>query len=296
MPSFLLALLAVGQVAAGGDSQKHMDALKTYVGKDLKDLNEKDASELDDLLDAMLPAHAKRYSNGDLIPRDFRRGPGYIPWHVWHFKKNGESYYVLFEANTSRPHPGSTWIRNTLLSPSGKMLSDSEFSTGHREYMQGVELNSLIDGEYPIIVFKMSRVPFPKIPKQYYAKLGNRFDLIRLEDNEGKAMRNEYYVSHFQSGPNVPLQTEEAWEADLLGNDRLKVLRALVWLGGVHWNKPEERTVDKQGESAQFFKLVRKVRARPKVQARLKQLAAGKNVWEREAAVLALHPKDDSFD
>jgi hypothetical protein len=116
-----------------------------------------------------------------------------------------------------------------------------------------------------------------------------------LEDFGGKATRNRYYVRHFACGPAIPTRSERGWEADLTSRDRWKVLAALVWLGGAHCDPPPNGEADPQAEDPQDVALVRKVRGRKKVRARLQELARSKDRWTREAARLALNPKDSRF-
>lgn len=287
MPLFLLALLVIGQVAPGSDSQKHMDALKPYVGKVLENLQGEEADKLADILDALLPSHVMRTSNGDPVPSKQRRLFSYVPWYVWHFTRNGEgSSYVLLEIDNSLPNPATALVRITLLDPSGKLLSDTKFGTGGRSRVAHAKLDSLFSGEFPILVLRTGWYP----AKEFYGRIGNRFDLIRLEDREGKAMRNWYAHKSSLIGPELPKQSGDQWESDLLGKDRLRVLRALTWLGGQHL--ASGKVPGPQDEPKEAVALVNAVRARPAVIERLKQLAEAKNKWEQEAAKLALNPED----
>ena len=78
-----------------------------------------------------------------------------------------------------------------------------------------------------------------------------------------------------------------------LSPNPLKVLRALVWLGGEHWDlKGGDNT---QYENADDVQLVHQVRADPKVVERLTALAKREDAWLQDAAVLALSPEDTHF-
>jgi hypothetical protein len=158
-------------------------------------------------------------------------------------------------------------------------------------------LNKQGDDQDPLIVLETGpgAGPGPNVQKQIYARVGNRFDLIRLEDSEGKATRNLYYVNHFACGPKVPKQTEAEWEADVLSGDRIKVLRSLVWLGGTHWDGKLPDESEKQHEPAEQIQLVRSVRANTKVADKLRALVASEDQWLREASVLAADPKDSRW-
>jgi len=74
------------------------------------------------------------------------------------------------------------------------------------------------------------------------------------------------------------------------------VLRALVWLGGHHGPvRQGPEATDRQYESADEVGLVRAVRARPGVVARLRVLGEDEDVWVREAARLAAQPDDATW-
>jgi WD40 repeat protein len=275
----------LGEVIDRESALRALNTLKSYRGKELKDL-EADGDEPRRLYAAIK----------SLIPnREYRGFFDYVPWHIWEFTKQGEEpSYTLFEANTSLPQPGSTRIRITLLDSMGQVLSETQFDTGHRCYMQGVKLESLVEGEYPAIVLETGSGfgPGPDVPKQYYARIGNRIDLVRIENSARTATRNTYYRRHDHTGPPIPVQTAAEWESDLRSRNRLKVLRALVWLGGVHWELRPGESADPQMEDVQQVRLVRKLRKRPAVLARLRELVNGKEEWERQAAQLALDPED----
>jgi hypothetical protein len=68
-----------------------------------------------------------------------------------------------------------------------------------------------------------------------------------------------------------------------------------VWLGGVHWKTKTLARRNRDSEEPEEVELVHRVRARPNVQARLRELAQGQEKWEREGARLALDPKDSEF-
>jgi len=114
--------------------------------------------------------------------------------------------------------------------------------------------------------------PGPDIAGQYYARFGNRFDLVRVENHRGKAGRNDYEHSANACGPRVPKQTEKDWEADIFSNDRTKILRALVWLGGIHWNPNTKVERKRWTESREDAVLVYDLRTNPKIRAHLMEL------------------------
>jgi hypothetical protein len=259
-----------------------LEPLNAYPGKELAKLDEDQAKQLLVTIKKLIPE------------REYRHWFDFRPWYVWEFPNKGQPALVLFEVDNSGPHPGSTGIRINVFEKAKSVRSESVFWTGHRCYMRAVSLDKQADNQDPLIVLETGPGPGPgpNVPKQIYARVGNRFDLIRLEDSEGKATRNDYYVNHFACGPQMPKQTEAEWEADVLSADRLRVLRSLVWLGGSHWEgKPPDES-EKQHEAAAQIQLVRSVRANKKVADKLRVLVESEDRWLREAAVLAADPKD----
>src|SRR5262249_27513371 len=130
------------------------------------------------------------------------------------------------------------------------------------------------------------------VTKQYIGFAGDRFDLVRVEDREGKATRNAYYLKLYTCGPSVPEQTASEWEADLLSGDYLSTLRALVWLGGKHRQPDALNPAPREFEPATDIILVREMRSCQNVHTRLRALAGSDNRWLRQAARLALVPAD----
>jgi hypothetical protein len=267
-------------------AQAALEALKAQEGKDLRKLGEDKVKELRGTITKLVPN------------RTYRGFFDVRPWYVWDFRrKGGQPLWLLFEATISVSHPGYTDIRLTLLDQVGNVISETNFGTGWRCYLQDVKLEAATKERFPIIVLEQGPTPGPgpDYAKQYYGWVGGRFDLVRLEDSKGIATRTDYYIKHFQCGPPLPKQTEAAWEADLLSGNRLKVLRALTWLGGSHWDLRAGDPVDNQHEEVDAILLVRNVRAREKVIARLKELAMSQDQWLKEAATLALATYDLRF-
>lgn len=261
-----------------------LEVLKIQQGKDLRKLDENKVKEL-------------RRAITKLVPKRIYRGYfDFSPWYFWEFKKTeGQRHYLLFEADNTGPHPGFTRIRLTLLDKRGRLNSETTFHTGWRCYLQDVKLVPATKTSFSMIALETDSWLGPDSSKQYYAWIEDRFDLVRLEKSNGSATRNNYYVKHFRCGPPLPKQTESAWETDLVSGDRLKLLRGLLWLGGRHWDLRAGDQPDKQHEEFDDIRLVRNVRARKKVIARLNELTKSEDPWLREAAELALNPKDGRF-
>jgi hypothetical protein len=276
-----------------------LEAIKECRGKDLSELEPDQIRPLLTHLSKLgvkcaYPSHVDQYG----------------PWYVWDFKKKGQPpLYLLFEAGKQmranvgnqivriHPHPGSTPISLTLLDDSGKVVSETDLTTGWRCYLRQARLEPALEEDYPLVVLEteLGSGPGPDIGRQYYAWVGQRFDLVRLEDSGGAATRNRYYIKHWRCGHEIAKLTEAEWEADLTSADRVRVLRALVWLGGLHWDLRGNTADGRSNEDPDQVLLWRDVLARQKVIARILELLNSEDLWLRQAAQLAADPLDDHF-
>src|SRR5262245_23393166 len=168
-----------------------------------------------------------------------------------------------------------------------------------RRWLKTARLSPLPDGDAPAVVLECDEWGHRNLGRDYYALIEGRFDLIRTESNGG-SFRNWYDVNHWRRGPAPPPQPAERWEEDVCSKDRAHVLRAMLWLGGRHALPQEPGPVNEerlavfkhQFEDDRQIDLVRSVRARPRVVARLRELAESKDEWIREAATFAQRPDD----
>jgi hypothetical protein len=278
----LLAVPVCALFGCGPDPEPgaKVASLRAYLGKDLTKLQEAEEK-------ALLKTIA------DLVPgQEAHENGGYRPRHVWEMPNGGRPLLLLFEVHDLFIHPGSTNVRLTGLDGDGMVVAGSELTTGWRCYLEGASLDEQGGGRDPFVVLATGPFFGPDFRKQVYARFGDRFDLVRLEGDNGKAARNDYSTTHHLCGPEVLNQAQAEWEADLLSSDRLRILRALVWLGGVHLRpKPDDRP-DTQYEPPEQRRLVAALRASRAVARRLKELTASRDLWVREAAALAARPED----
>jgi hypothetical protein len=273
-----------------------LKVLSEYSGEDLDDVSDDDLRPLCKSLNSLDPIRAEeiRAERKRLGLRDddseccvslFSPSPRY----VWRFSRNKSFGYLVFERGRFTVHPGTTSIRVALFDKSGAVVTRSEFTTGWRRYLDSARLAE-VDG---VLCVEVDATQLgADTTRQYYALIGDRLDLVRLEE-EGSTRRNAYYTNHFRCGPEPPRQTAAEWESDLSSPDKARVWRALVWLGGCHLLPlPPGKEREAQMEPEQAADLVREVRARPAVIARLKELEKNGNDWERAAARIALNAKD----
>jgi hypothetical protein len=260
--------------------QERIELLKRYNGKPLTPLDAKAAAELKEAICGLIP------------DRVYNELYDYAPSFIWQYSnKDKQMSFVLLEINSALPRPSATAVRATILDRAGRPVYETTFTTGHRRYVQSVALISTSYGEYPVIAIETGG-PGPDIAIQYYARIGNRLDAIRIEDSQHCAIRNRYHLAHLQSGPAVPKQAAAEWITDILAQDNMRVLRALTWLGGVHAKGTVKTDALPGQEGLEALTLLHQVRDNAKVVNRIAELASSNDQWLREAAEMALNPED----
>lgn len=265
--------------------QQHMDTLRAGVGKNLSELDEDQRGAIQTAVCGLVPG------------RDYDRVFDYRPEQVWDVRQPDDTaLVVLLEKIPYVPHPGSTPVRMTAFDKFGMVVTETKFTTGHRCYLRDAAWEQSVDG-IPLFVLhtRLGGGPGPDVGRQVYALVGGRFDLVRLEDSDGAVTRNRYYVRHFTCGPDTGGRTAAEWEADLFSNDRLRVLRALVWLGGWHWDHHPDDKPESQHEDFAEVRMVRELRAKRAIIDRLAELCKSDDPWIRDAAELARKPEDARF-
>ncbi len=210
------------------------------------------------------------------------RPPEWVEFEPRLFRKisnsNGEPAYILVEQEPRLTIPGWSIIRVQIFDTAGKVLSRAEFSSGNRIDIIAMRLLKnywfksdvlRIDGESDF-----TRHPY----HQYYMVVGNELRLVYLEV-DGHVCANSYTDPRLTIGPRLNLSADE-WEADLQSTDDARVLSALTWLEGQHWNG-EESPYDEDRHDAEK---VTSLRARDSVRRRLTDLTKSTNYFIQLAA------------
>ncbi|MDB5308077.1 MAG: hypothetical protein JWO38_2279 [Gemmataceae bacterium] len=264
-----------------------LDVVQAFLGKNLEKAGEE---ELRPLMAAM-----RVLDPGRLTSSDAESWPSPAPLYVWAFgsEPGPVGCLVLERGQFTNIIPGTTDIRLTLFDHTGAWRAKVESTTGWRCYYRAARLESVPGIEDPVVVIDTADGLGPGYARQWYARIGSRFDLVRVENYDGATARNLYHTQNWRCGPPPPRQTARQWEMELTSRDRARVLRALVWLGGRHRppSTPWE-TLTGDTESFRDADLARRARLRPAVATRLQELVAHGDLWERDAAGLALQPDD----
>jgi hypothetical protein len=277
-----LALLPAPEAMPDG-AENALEVFDPFLDKDLSQLGRDDERAVAAKAKAVLP----EWPYDEFV--------GFHPWYIWKLRLGRRAVYWVLDYFGPVPHPTAPIRRIGAFSGSGKKLAETTFRTGYRCYPHAARLAKPIDPQCPLLILDTSNGLGlgPNIGAQCYALVDDGFALVRLEDPAGNPVRNKYFLPGRECGPAIPKRSASEWEADLLSDDRFGVLRALTWLGGVHSSGHAPLDDRELLEDPEAAMLVQQIRERPRVVARLRELAGSEDRWVREAAVLALEGETD---
>jgi len=228
--------------------------------------------------------HAIDVTTGQLAPSQN------LPFEPKLFRKvsnsSGEQRYILVEELPMRSIPGAASIRVHIFDTAGKVLSSTEFDTGNRLDINSIQIrkrNYWLDSEVLVIDLEYCFGDSPS--HQFYTVVGNELRLVYLGDGF-QVHRNDYQEPMLTIGPRLTLSADE-WEADLQSHDDARVLSALTWLRGQHWNG-EEPPYDKDRTDAEK---VTDLLGRESVRRRLADLTNSTNYLVKATAEAILKNK-----
>jgi hypothetical protein len=239
------------------DAAEACACFERHAGDDLRGLGKRDKDRLNKVLAAWLPEAYWPYDH----PWAFE------PWRVWRRDEpEGAGGYLLFQVRPCFMLPGGSWAAVHLFTGTGRLARTVLLATGYR--MTPEEASARYDPAVGAFVIEVVSVgEYSSVVRQFYGVRGVEVVLLRLEDEGGRPLANDYYTPHFTFGPEVASRAAEEWEEALASADQVRVLEALVWLGGRHREN---------------------LTPAPDVRRRVADLARSESRWVREAATLAL--------
>jgi len=201
--------------------------------------------------------------------------------------------FVLFRGEPITSIPGTSSAHIFLFDASGRLVAQSEFSTGWRiDIRDAAVLTDRVKGEKLIRINTGPVIGGSDIRTQYYALIDDALALVRLEDSSGSCIQNEYAAPNHTIGPEAITRTETEWIRALSAPRLAEILRTLVWLGGRH-----SRLIANPGnvhtESYNDAALHLNVRTNPKTKVLLEGLAANPDPWIADAAQIALRSLEE---
>jgi hypothetical protein len=154
------------------------------------------------------------------------------------------------------------------------------FKTGWRIslYDASIEYSAALASDL-ILLHTAPDVNGRNVVKEYYALSNDRLRFIRMENDKGELVQNEYAFSNYEIGFSPDANNADQWITLLESKDKADVLSALVFLGGRHID--DEWFRDLTGNA--------------RISALVARLADSDNEWIRQAAVLAARGPRERF-
>lgn len=182
------------------------------------------------------------------LPSSFVYAPS--PWHAWKTRRNGQERYVLLLGESMFGIPGGSSAAVLLFDPSGQRIRSWSFQTGWRINLVDATFEFSDDLACDLLTIQTARVINGRnIAREYFALKYDQLRLIRLEDDSGQAIQNEYIYPNYEIGLVPDARTSFQWTAMLESTDKTEVLSALTFLGGRHLPEEWRRIPDESKES-----------------------------------------------
>jgi hypothetical protein len=220
-----------------------------------------------------------RYRKGEL--------PRLFPHKVWRVVLDGQSRFVVFSGKHLNQVPDYSVGAVDLFNARAEKLRSWTFQTGWRIFLKGAAWEHSLTLGADTLVLQLEPVINGRNIRKVYFSLGNdRLRLLRMENDQGKLVQNEYVYPNFEIGIAPEAKSVEEYLALLTSENKGDILSALTFLGGRHIDESHRPSADPptQSKYAQIFK---EVLADPRIQDRIQQLRSSENEWVRQAATLA---------
>ena len=219
------------------------------------------------------------------VPKGVMMEPS--PWHVWKTNRNGVIRFVVLLGEPEMIVPGGSSACVLLLDGGLHRINSWCFQTGWRITLDSASFDFSNDLGSHIIVLHMTRfINGRNVAKEYFALSGDRLRFVRMENDKGEAVQNEYVFPNFEIGIVPTGETEEEWIDMLRSADKPNVLSALVFLGGRHIIEAQRRFAPEPAES-KYASLFQKLISDARIRELIAGLSDSENEWIRQAAQLA---------
>lgn len=197
----------------------------------------------------------------------------------------GEPRYILVEEKRLAIIPGTASVRVHIFDTDGKVLSSTQFDTGNRMAIIAMRIRRDHWMDKPTLVINSEYWLGEHTSHQVYAVVENELRLAYISAPFGIASNN-YRQPILTIGPRLNLSADD-WERELQSTDDARVLSALTWLAGSHW-EGQEAPYDEDRPDGEK---VKDLRARESVRRRLNELTNSKNFFIEHAAKAMLENK-----
>jgi len=217
----------------------------------------------------------KRYPRPD--------APWGLPWAGLHLLgSGGDERIVLFHGGGSLWIPAISMMPISVLDGERRDRSRTWVLPGDGARIAGIS-RSVAGAPVPWC-FELTVDPHREdqaLERHVYALIDEKPVLIRLEDDRGAPRPNDYRSPYDRVGEEVPDGSPEDWERSLNSVDLGEVLRALMWLGGLHYPPGEPSGSEESATSRASFAAAMERRG---VRAKIVELRDHPHRWVAEAA------------
>jgi hypothetical protein len=241
-----------------------------------------------DLWKNRLPASEQARLNGVVgrVPKGVMMEPE--PWRVWKTSRNGLSRYIVLLGEPEMIVPGGSSACVLLFDGASKRIRSWCFQTGWRISLDNASFEFSTDLASDVIVLHMFRfINGRNVAKEYFAVGDDRLRFVRMENDKGEAVQNEYVFPNFEIGIVPAGNTAEEWASLLDSADKADVLSALVFLGGRHITEPQRHFAPEPAES-KYAGLFQQLVGSPHIREMVARLSHSDSEWVRQAALLAV--------
>lgn len=231
---------------------------------------------------------------------------GLSPWWLKKFKA-GNARWMLLLVYPGYEVPDVSCAEAHVFDEDWNRIAKQRFPTGYRMFLQEamIQRNEAM-AQDTLVIQTTSAGPFISIggetkplfergnfQRQYYGFAAGQLEMVRMEDDGGKLVRNHYRWSAPMKGPPPPELGKAEWLAFLKNGSPVEQLSALVWLTGTHLPSSKEREAGYNQQSVEDSMRFESVRDDPETEAILARLKKHRNPWLREYARLGpLEPED----
>jgi hypothetical protein len=219
------------------------------------------------------------------VPKGVMMEP--TPWHVWKTDHNGVARYVVLLGEPEMIIPGGSSACVFLFEGASKLINNWCFPTGYRITLDSASFEFSTDLGSDVISLHMVRfINGRNVAKEYFAINGDRLRFIRMENDKGEAVQNEYVFPNVEIGIVPAGSTEDEWIGMLQSSDKTEVLSALLFLGGRHITESKRHFAPEPAES-KYAGLFQQLVGSPRIHELIVGLSSSDNEWIRQAALLA---------
>ena len=209
------------------------------------------------------------------------------PWHTWKTALDGQPRVIRFDGARLIMIPGQSRGAVHLFDENGGELANWAFSTGWRINLVAASFEPIVEGLTNVLVLQTEKSTNGRnVARQYFAFSGDRLRFIRMEDDSGKLLQNDYHAPVTTLGIVPEAKELDEWVKLLESENAIDILGALTFIGGLHvnWANSVPWWHDADGDENKMAWTLRRSARIGEIVTRLKD---ADHPWVREAADVA---------